>query len=450
MLRSLLLGCLGVAALASPVLANGRPPATSTINFRRGMESHIVAGMTFGVLWSKDGGATWQWMCEDALPYGGMYDPDYVYTAAGTLFATTFDGLKVNRDGCTFAPSVLSPALPELKFFSTIAQGSDGAIYAAAADPMDNRIYKSTDDGAAFPTSPAVGQLGDWWQTLEVAPSNANRLYLSGYRFVQNPGGGATKVNLLFTSTNGGGSWTALPTGGLATMPNSTIEIVGISRTNADVVFAKVTLSDNAISDTVYRSDNGGQAWTPILTKQGAISFVVRGSGELVAGTQNQGTFKSTNNGTTWTEVTGAPHINCLAENAAGEVWACTQNFGIPQVPMDGFGIMKTTDLATWTGVLKFQEIDQPVACAQDTLQYMRCDHPVDPRLGWCGLCAQFGCDPKRECPSDIPEGAPPDGGTEPPGDKKGCCDTSGDAAPGVLALVGAVGMVLLRRRRRT
>lgn len=449
MLRSLLLGSLCVAALVSPARANGRLPGTSTINFQRGNESHVVAGMTFGVLWSKDGGASWQWMCEDALPYGGMYDPDYVYTSAGTLFATTFEGLRVNRDGCTFAASVLSPPPPELKFFSSITQASDGAIYAVAADPMDSAVYKSTDDGVTFGTPTVVGMKGDWWETLEVAPSDPSRLYLSGYRFVPDPGGGgAVKAHLLFKSTNGGQSFTALPTSAFVTMPNSTIEIVGVGKTNPDLVFAKVVLSDNAISDTLYRSTDGGATWTAVRTTQGAMAFVVRGNGELVIGTTNQGAFKSTNNGTTWTELVGAPHINCLAENSAGEVWACTQNYGIPQVPTDGFGIMKSTDLATWTGVLKYQEIDQPVACGTETLQYTKCDRPADLRLGWCGLCAQLGCDPQRDCGA-AGDGAP-DAGTEPPpGDNKGCCDASGEGAPGLLALAGAVGMVLLRRRRR-
>src|SRR5262245_59018704 len=105
-MRRLLLGSLCVTALAvlaglaRDARANGRPAGTSTITFQRGLETTIVAGMTFGVLVSKDGGATWDWMCEDAVGYGGMYDPDYAVTSSGAVFATTFDGLKVMRDGC--------------------------------------------------------------------------------------------------------------------------------------------------------------------------------------------------------------------------------------------------------------------------------------------------------------------------------------------------------------
>ncbi|MBA3392575.1 MAG: exo-alpha-sialidase [Deltaproteobacteria bacterium] len=452
MIRQLVLGSLCIGALIGPggdALANGRPPQTSTISFRKGMENQIAAGTAFGLLRSNDNGATWHWVCEDAIGYGGMYDPDYIYASTGTLLATTFDGVVVNRDGCTFEKSSLSPAPPstDIKFFSTITQGPDNAILAAAADPLDGKIYKSTDDGVTWPTTSTAGQLNDWWSSIEVAPSNAMRVYLSGYRFVPNPdtdAGGNIKEFLLFSSTNGGASWTALPVTGFATRSNSVIEIVGIGKTNSDLVFAKVTLSDNAISDTLYRSVNGGATWTPILTKQGAISFIVRGNGDLVAATQSVGSFRSTNNGTDWMELVNAPHINCLSEKADGELWACTQNYGIPQVPPDGFGIMKTTDLVTWTGVLKFQEIQGPLACAVGTEQKDTCDEVL-----WCGLCAQLGCDPKRECPMVMVD-APPDAGEIGSGSKPGCCETTGsDTAPGALALVAAVGMVLLRSRRR-
>src|SRR6476659_2253715 len=98
----LLHAAIAVLLLSTPAAANGRDPYTSSIHFKRGAETNIVAGMTFGVVQSHDNGATWQWMCEQAVGYGGMYDPDYEYTSTGAIFATTFDGLKVMRDGCSF------------------------------------------------------------------------------------------------------------------------------------------------------------------------------------------------------------------------------------------------------------------------------------------------------------------------------------------------------------
>ncbi|MGN6109298.1 MAG: WD40/YVTN/BNR-like repeat-containing protein [Kofleriaceae bacterium] len=436
---------LALAAAAGPARANGRAPATSTIHFRRGMESQIAAGMTFGLVISKDGGATWQWMCEDAIGYGGMYDPDYVFTSTGALFATTFVGLKVNRNGCTF-----DEAFGGEKFVSTVAQGPDGAIYygtvqpMAGSDPGDSKIYRSDDDGATFPISSEAGRVDDWWVSLEVAPSDPQRLYLSGFRFERAPGdeGGSVRVQLLFRSDDGGRSWTELPTTEISTMPNSRISIVGISKTNPAHVYARVELADNAISDAIYRSTDSGQTWTRILEKQGSIAFLIRGNGELVAGTKALGAFRSTDNGTTWTDLVGAPHIGCLAENTAGEVWACTENYGSGPAQSDGFGIMKSTNLATWTGVLRFQELREPVACAEGTVQHDTCD--AGDASMWCGLCALLGCDPKRACESPT-DGPPPV--VESP--KDGCCKSSAAPAPSALVLLIVVAMVVLKPRRR-
>jgi photosystem II stability/assembly factor-like uncharacterized protein len=438
------LGTLLLALIPSIALANGRAPSTSTINFRRGMESQIAAGMTFGLVYSSDGGATWSWVCEEAVGYGGNYDPDYAFTATGALFATTFDGLKVNRDTCSYNPSTLSPTPPAIKFFSAITAGPDGAVYAAAADPTDAKIYKSTDDGATFPTSANPGQLMDWWQSIEVAPTDPNRVYLAGYRLA-----GQNKTFLLFRSTDAGAVFNALPVADFATMSSSIIDIVGISKIDVggtlarDIVYARVTLSDNTVSDAIYRSIDGGQNWTKLLELAGTISFVARANGDLIAGTQALGAFKATETGTatlpTFTPLAGPPHINCLAENSAGEVWACTQNYGSPTAPKDDFGIMKSTDLVTWVGVLKFQNLIAPVTCSDGTVQKDRCDNEL-----WCGLCAQLGCDPGRSC--IVPDGPTVDGA---PMKKATCCSSSSDDIPGLLAICTAVGFVAFRRRRR-
>jgi MYXO-CTERM domain-containing protein len=441
--RFLLALCVLLASLVTgpDASANGRAPGTSSIHFRRGMEQEIIAGLTFGLVASRDGGATWYWVCEDAIGYGGTYDPDYAYSATGALFATTFTGMKVQRDGCTF----LEPT--SKTFVSTIAIAPDGKLYYGAAETKsatsagDSKIYRSTDDGVTW-TAGAMqpGVANDWWQSLEVAPSDANRIYLAGYRFTL-VGSDMRKIFLLFRSEDGGQSWSTLPTAQFLTMPNSTIEIAGVSPTNPDLVFARVKLEDNALSDAIYRSTDKGQTWTRILGKGGGIAFVVRKTGELVAATQALGAVRSTDNGTTWTDLVDPPHINCLSENAAGEVWACTQNYGGMAAPSDGYGIMKSTDLVTWRPVLKYQEMKGPLACQAGTVQKDRCETEL-----WCGLCQQLGCDPGpnhpecmlvRDRPMDDDDGG------------KGCCKNSVAPTPGAMLLLLGVGVLLLRRPRR-
>lgn len=453
MVRQLVLGSLLVLTSAAQVHANGRPAATSTINFRQGNEQHIAAGMTFGLLVSKDGGTTWRWFCEDAIRYGGMYDPDYAHTSTGALFATTFDGVLVNRDGCSFIDTMFGK-----RFMSAIALGPTGHVFMGAvhpadpstSDPGDSKIYKSIDDGATFATSTMPAAVGLWWSSIEVAPTDANRIYLSGYRLV-----GMGRAFELYKSDDAGTSFTAITTTGITTSKNTTIEIVGISKANADHVYARVTYqNENTISDAIYRTTDAGLTWTKIREAQDELAFVIRANGDLVAGGKNTGVAvsRSPSNGAAWEVLAGAPHVNCLVENTAGEVWACTQNFGSPQVPADGAGIMKTTDLATWTPVLRYQDILGPAECAAGTLQQDACVSPPPPMASpWCGLKNQFGItNNPTNCPAVFD--APPDASG---GDNTvkvpdpGCCDNNAGGSPVGLALGALVAMLLIRPRRR-
>jgi hypothetical protein len=464
---------LGLAAIAN---ANGRDPYTSTINFQQGNDDHILAGMTFGLVVSKDGGATWQWMCERAVGYGGQYDPDYVYTASGAVFATTFDGMKVMRDGCEF---VSTP--PGMTFVSKVEAGPDGALYYAAADPADGKIYKSVNDGVSFPTSANIGQAGDWWSSLAVAPSNAMRLYATGYRFVKrctsnasNPGascnvdgdcpGGmceAQKDILLFTSTNGGTTFTPMAMTGITPISaNSIVEIVGISATADQTLYVKVTFENGASGDSIYKSTNAGQSWTKILSKDSnfGLAFLARKDGTCVAGTREQGAWVSQNCDATWTALATAPHIGCLFESAGGVVWACTQNYASPQLnlPSDGFGIMKSTDLTTWTGVLKFQDIQAPVSCPAGTVQEDQCvQRYMDQQSQWCCLVPQLGitstaidCLGALACfGGPVVDGALDAGTNVKPPKPETCCGSGNGKSSALLSLL--VAAVLLLRRKR-
>jgi hypothetical protein len=448
-----------VAALAGVAGANGRDPYTSTINFRRGNDQDIVAGMTFGLVTSHDGGATWQWMCERAVGYGGMYDPDYVYTAAGgdpsggAVFATTFDGLKVMRDGCSF-----NATPPGMTFVSKVEEGPDGALYYAAADPNDSKIYKSTDNGVTFPTSAAPGMNNDWWQSIMIAPSAASRVYLTGYRLQ----GGNPKEFLLFQSANGGTSFTPMAMTGITpTSANSTIDLVGISPTDPDTLYVKVTLETGTMGDSIYRSTDAGTSWTKILTKSSrfGLAFLARQDGTCVAGTRELGAWKSTDcaaAGTpTWTDLTTAPHIGCLYQNSTGEVWACTQNYASPQlgITSDEFGIMKSTDLVTWTGMLQYRDIQAPVSCPAGTVQEDQCvQRYMDQQSQWCCLVPQLGitstaidCNGPLQCFGMVVDGPPDAGGTvvKPP---PSCCDAGGGSNALVALLAGS--FLLVRRRR--
>lgn len=452
-----------VLATSSLAAANGRHEAAVSINVRQGNEQHVAVGTTFGLLLTHDGGATWTWMCESSMMYGGTHDPDFAYSASGALFATTRDDMLVTRDGCVFAKV---PNLPPADV-SAVALGPDGTLHMTAVEvafraaPGDAKIYRSGDDGASFPVAAAAGLVGDWYSDIAVAPGDASRIYLAAYR---NTASG--RVWQLYRSTDGGTSYQPMPMTGFETLPeHSSISFVGIGRTAPDVVFARVAEVAFDQPSSLYRSTNGGATWTKVRAEAEKLSFVLRANGDAVVAAQNMGAFVSHDLGDTWSPLAGAPHINCLTENTVGEVWACTENYGgklAPFTPSDDAGIMKTTNLATWTKVLRFQDIAAPVDCPAGTRQHDQCIYdcaepiytenpancPNDKPVYWCAFKYQLGITSDvLPCPSLV-DAPPLDGPPSKPKDP-GCCDTSSGGAPtALLAGLGLAGVMARRRRR--
>lgn len=468
--------------------ANGRPPATSTINFQHGNSQHIAAGMTFGLVLSNDGGQTWSWICEAAFPYSGQFDPTYVYSPSGALFATTFTGLKVMRDGCTFESTSAGSA-----YMSGVIAGSGSAIIATASSPTDSTIYRSTDDGQTFAPLAMPGLPDDYWESFAIAPSNPQRVYLAGYRLVKEcdansvnagsacslnasctPAGSAAatcslvKLFLVFRSDDGGATYAPISQANLDVSQSSAIAIAGVDPADPDVVYAHVNFEGSNGGDGLYKSSTAGgsgsadgSAWSKIFDTVDPTGLVVlvRSNSGLVAGTETSGSFATAGGSActsqascNWMQLAGAPHINCLSEDPQSkDVWACTQNYGNgSNITSDGAGIMKTSDLATWTKVLAFSQIAAPASCGSDTLQEQQC---VAPYMGmpsvWCCLVAQIGitatpidCTGAYSCYGGADEPVMP-----PPG-KSGCCDTGGGGA-GALVLAMICGGFVYRRRRR-
>lgn len=453
---------VGMASVASA----GAPYDSQSIHFR-GQE--VVVGTSFGMIVSHDAGGTWNWFCPTAIGYGGNYAPDYQITSTG-IFATTFNGVQKMTDGCSFVATPLG-----VTFASRLALRTDGVLHVAAADPTDSKIYTSTDSGATFPASANPGLASDWWQSLVAAPSDPQRVYLSGYRLVTrcSPGSGnagatcssnTTCTNngtcdmqkdfLLFSSSNGATSFSPLATTAFTTSVNSAIDFVAVDHAMPDRVYAVVTLVNGTTGTDLYRSDNAGGTWTKILSTSSPfnkLSVIARANGQLVASAPDSVAQVSTDHGDTWSPIGCDLHISCLAENTAGELWACTHNYADSIIPSDGFGLMKTIDLVTWTGVLSFADIAGPASCAAGTVEHDTCASQ------WPTLHSdlQLSTVTPNHCPMP-PDGSPdgpassPDAAVNPMnGNGGGCCSASGGTASCLLG-AGVLALLVRRRRRAT
>ena len=441
--------------------ANGRPPASETIHVEKGNHQNIIAGLTFGMVVSHDGGTTWQWMCEAAVGYAGLSvaDPIYQWTSTGAIFATTFDGLTVNRDGCSFVPTPLGAT-----FATAFATGADGTLYVGMSDTTaataSHSIFKSTDDGVTWNAGvePMTSLAGDWLQSIVTAPSDATRLYASGYR--EGSGTSGTRTFFMYESTDSGTTFTPLPiTDFTPISKDSTITLSGVSPSNADVLFARVDYETQSLGTSYYRSADAGAHWTKVLCGSlpcavGAAGivdtvdgFTIDSHDNVYVGSLTAGEWTSTDGGVTFTHVATTKNIQCLAtDSPAITSGACGRRLAFNGPNMMGVG--ETTDFSNWTTKLLFQNIQQPVSCAASTVQNTMCQ-----AMTWCGLRFQLGITANpTDCPSLVD--APPvavDAGT-PGGKSKGCCDAG--AGPSGLALAAIVGMLLwwpgARRRSRT
>jgi hypothetical protein len=366
-------------------------------------------------------------VCESALGSGGVFDPDFEPSKTSSqVFTTSLDGLLATRDDCTFAATSLGN-----RFIATVAIASSGEIFAAASDDAGSKIYRSNDDGNSFVAiSPAFRNF-DSWRSLEVAPSDARRLYASGIRLVF----GQPKKFLLFRSPDAGVTFveTKLPNVATAS-PNATLFIAGVSPTNPDVLYARLTEADGMTGEELFRSTDAGETWTSILKRQDSLAgFVVRKNGDLIVGTPASGALRSTDQGVSFAALAGAPHLNCLTESADGTLYGCTQNYGADG---DDAAVMKSTDGLTWSKVLRFQDIAGPVACSAGTVQKDTCE-----AMEWCATKDQLGI-----TSTAIDCAASPDGGAPMPS-AGGCCNAEG--GPQSLLLCGVAGLWLALRRRR-
>ncbi len=424
---------LATLAIAGPAHGNGRFPASSSIDFQPGRPEHIALGVTFGLLVSRDDGATWRWACEAAIGFEGTYDPIYLWSASGALFASTFTGLKVARDPCGWQAV---PGPVGTGNVTALAIGGDGAIWAGVSDLAGGAaIYRSDDDGHTFAATALPGQVGDVWHTIAVAPDDPSRLYVTGRRMVA---GAPTRV--LYRSLDGGARWVELPTAGFVGTATSELFIAAIDPRDPDHAYAIVTNVAAGLRTALYRTTDAaaappaGPTWTRVLEVPTRINgVVVRTTGEVLAITPAMGLHRSDDGGATFALVPGVTlDGRCLRERADGTLWMCTNN-----LPPDRATVHVATEPTTWTRRLAFAEVTGPTRCPDGTVQHDTCEATL-----WCGLRDNLAI-----AADDTGCVAPPDAGPDAGGttsSAQGCCAAGG--GPGGELAVLALG---LRRRRR-
>ncbi|MEZ4365658.1 MAG: sialidase family protein [Kofleriaceae bacterium] len=438
MRRAAMAGWLAVLATAGPAAANGRPPATTSVELRAGDADSIYLGATFGLLISHDGGCSFRWVCEQSIGYGGTFDPHYAVAPDGTIYATTFEGLRVSRDGgCSFttATAELPPGAPGRVadlWVDAIALGEPGEVWIATAESgQPNDVYYSSDGGHTFaPRGLASPTL--WWKSVVVAPSRSERVYVTGYQVADEPPTTAQR------SDDRGATWAPMPLDGVAFGSTPLVTVTAVDPADPDRLWLRSIGANPPGGDRLYVSTDAGAIWTEAVATTDPIrDVVVRATGELLVATIAGGSHVSTDGGLTFDVLDGAPQLACLAEDDAGALLGCGANW-----KPDFSALGRSADAATWSKVFRFSEMAGPLECPAGTPQHDTCAVEL-----WPGIEQQF-LPTAPACAGGPDAGIAPDasGGG---GGGGGCCGAGGRPTSSVVLAALALLAVSARRARR-
>ena len=254
---------LGIAAvvifcLFAPrfALANGRFPIADQLVIDPADPSHIVLRTTYGILGSTDAGANFTWMCEVAVGYGGAQDPAMGILADGTILAGIFEGLAVSHDRrCSWA-FVGDPLKDEYVIDVSVHRDDPSRAVAITSTGSPNGFHvilaETSDNGVTW-TQAGTPILSDMIAlTVDVAPSNSNRIYASGIV-------GKAYAPAIERSDDRGKTWKR--TYFEATYAKDTPYIAAVDPTNPDRVYVRM---GSASVDRLLLSNDGAATWTEV------------------------------------------------------------------------------------------------------------------------------------------------------------------------------------------
>ena len=389
-----------VLLTAPAAIANGRFPASNQLLFSPSDPSLVVLRATFGIMISHDAGTTWRWLCEDVLGVSSSttVDPLLGLTASGGIVAAPLltTGLAFSGDtGCSWSRPA-GPLASQLVKDLAVRHDAPNIVlavsstYAQDAGPeggpgYSQQVYQSSDDGAdwsaiGIPLDPTALAT-----TIEVAPSDAARLYVSAVR-----GTAAARTASLFVSMSGGADWIERPVA-LDPVNETAVYIAAVDPARADRVYLRTAGNTSRLLVT----SDAGLTFTGVLELTGQmLGFALSPDGAKVyAGSAEQGLFVATRDSLSFHN-TSRIHVQCLATRGT-ELWACSDE-------ASGFiAGVSTDDGATFEA--KLHLMAQPlIACPADAAATSQCGGAA-----LQAFCQQLpGCDAgTAKAPATSPSG---------------------------------------------
>ncbi len=437
---------VAVAALSflvsNEALANGRFPTAGLVAFDPRDAGHFVVRTTFGLLESRDRGATFGYVCESALKLAVEEDPMPAFTEAGPLVVATFGGVLTSDDGCSyrFVPElegeiVLDLARSASSPNSVIAfrlLGQGGGIY-------DSNVVRSDDAGASWTSFPLLSdELLPL--TVDFSARDSARVYLTARR-----GEGDGFDSVLLVSDDGGETFEAR---GIPNTANQNLAyIAGVHPTDPDRLAIRV---DDLEGTVLLETSDAGASFRTVFVGSGRLTGFAYSpdGGELAFGGLAEGLWAGASDAEEFDRRSDV-EPTCLGWNEDG-LYACAD------AQRAGFSLGRSTNGGrTFAPLLTFAELCGRSSCGDDTDVGALCPNDwqnVGPILG-------ATCDVNGGAAVPDAGDAPADAAPARPEARGGCALNPVLTGAGGLPLAAAI-LVLaalratgsrgrLRRRRR-
>jgi hypothetical protein len=407
---------------AAPVLANGRLPGAGQVARDPGRPPLAAVRSTFGLLLTQDAGQSWRWVCETGATYADVTDPFLLYSDGRLLLATS-TGLAGATDPCNF--SHVEGLFGERPAIDLSRRPSDPAtVWALTQDLVGPRVSRSLDGGLTWADvggllpGMATDTAAPLAQTLDVAPSDPQRLYATGVLLPQG-------LSVLWRSNDGGLSWQlrGLPAAGGA------VDFLGaIDPQDPERVYLRRLIDGGG---SVWTSPDGGASWHQLWSGDripAGLALAPDGK-QLAIATPGRASDQSP--GDLWRielpagKTTHLPGLGgtCLTWTTDG-LWQCGAE------SLDGFTVARL-DGNERTILLKASDL-QPLDCAPSTRTGKVCP------LVWPQVAPKLGL---------MPAATPP---TSPPAETGTCrAGRTSARADGWWALTLALGGLAWWRQRR-
>lgn len=378
---------LAVLLTANAAHANGRMPGANEFVIAPRNPAHMLVRATYGVAQSFDRGASFALTCEEAIGASGVIaDPPITLTSDGTLvLLPPTGGALISHDtGCSFlvAPAPLagtrgadltrdpSDARRVLVLTSTVT-----AIDSRGFTVVDNTLVETRDDARTWQlvaTLPSDFEA----ETVEVAPSNPRRIYVSG------TASDDPRLGVLFRSDDGGQSWTkttlALPAG------SGSLFVSAVHPLDPDRLWVRVPARGDTLGLLPARllvSRDQGRTFTELAaTTRAMFGFALSPDGsELAYGGPADGLFVGASEGQSGFEKVSAIGVRCLRWSEDGALYACGTE------PSDPFSVAVSQDRGRTFA---------PLYALRDTCPQL-CPEPPDSvcRVPWPSLATRLRAD---------------------------------------------------------